>query len=595
MVRGVFAGCVAGLALSAPAHGGTVYPSYLGYRFQAEPGETNLLLVTAVSGEQRFHLSDLGNPVSLAANSGCSTVDADTVSCPFETYLHIQADDGNDVLNVTDSVPMQMVVSAGTGDDDLNGGSQDDTFWSVAGRDTIDGDGGSDTVRYSERMAGVTVDLTTGSAPDGAMLLDIENVAGTNLQDRLTGTPGDNVIAGGFGADVLNEGGGGFDTLVYEDWSGPTGLVINLVTKTNSDADQLSGRWEGVIGTFADDFISAAGATFSVRLEGRSGDDVVVGGDLDDTLVGGPDDLGSGHGGSDTLIGGGGADALYGNSVAGLPDGVADTASYDDGRASSVVTELAGGHQDGDFYSDISNLIGGNGNDLLVGDIGPNLLIGNNGADILVGADGVDELRGGLPNGNADVSIDVASYRDRGVPVVATLGGANPDGDLFSDISGLEGGGAGDTLTGDAFGNLLLGGAGNDTVVGLAGADDLQAGEGEDSLQARDGERDSVNCGPGMDTHDEDVVDVLTDCEDVLAVVPRPPALVRCVVPNVMRRTVARAKRLLNAKRCRLGKVGRVYSRKVRKGWIVSQGRRPGARLARNAKINVVVSRGRRR
>jgi hypothetical protein len=33
----------------------------------------------------------------------------------------------------------------------------------------------------------------------------------------------------------------------------------------------------------------------------------------------------------------------------------------------------------------------------------------------------------------------------------------------------------------------------------------------------------------------------------------------------------------------------------VRKGLVVSQSRRPGLRLPRNARVNVVVSRGRRR
>jgi subtilisin family serine protease len=69
----------------------------------------------------------------------------------------------------------------------------------------------------------------------------------------------------------------------------------------------------------------------------------------------------------------------------------------------------------------------------------------------------------------------------------------------------------------------------------------------------------------------------------------------RCVVPNVKGKTVARARTLLSRRRCRLGRVGRAYSRRVKKSKILSQSRRPGARLARGARVNVVVSRGRRR
>ena len=75
-----------------------------------------------------------------------------------------------------------------------------------------------------------------------------------------------------------------------------------------------------------------------------------------------------------------------------------------------------------------------------------------------------------------------------------------------------------------------------------------------------------------------------------------PPAQVqRCVVPNVRGRTVARAWRLLTSKRCRLGRVTRAYSARMRRGMILRQSRRPGTRLRRGTRVNVIVSRGRRR
>jgi hypothetical protein len=71
--------------------------------------------------------------------------------------------------------------------------------------------------------------------------------------------------------------------------------------------------------------------------------------------------------------------------------------------------------------------------------------------------------------------------------------------------------------------------------------------------------------------------------------------VVRCVVPNLRGKTLAQARRLLTARRCALGRVTRARSAKVRRGRVVSQSRRPGARLRRGTKVNVVVSRGRRR
>jgi eukaryotic-like serine/threonine-protein kinase len=66
-------------------------------------------------------------------------------------------------------------------------------------------------------------------------------------------------------------------------------------------------------------------------------------------------------------------------------------------------------------------------------------------------------------------------------------------------------------------------------------------------------------------------------------------------VPNVKGKTLTQARRLLAAKRCALGRVSRAYSAKVKRGRIISQSKRPGARFRRGTKVNVLVSRGRRR
>jgi ABC-type oligopeptide transport system substrate-binding subunit len=75
----------------------------------------------------------------------------------------------------------------------------------------------------------------------------------------------------------------------------------------------------------------------------------------------------------------------------------------------------------------------------------------------------------------------------------------------------------------------------------------------------------------------------------------RPPTQARCVVPNVRGKTVAQARRMLANRRCVLGRVTRAYSAKTKLGRIISQSRRPTARLPRGTRVHVVVSRGRRR
>jgi uncharacterized delta-60 repeat protein len=68
-----------------------------------------------------------------------------------------------------------------------------------------------------------------------------------------------------------------------------------------------------------------------------------------------------------------------------------------------------------------------------------------------------------------------------------------------------------------------------------------------------------------------------------------------CVVPNVRGQTLSRARTRLARAACRLGRVERAYSRTLGKGRVVSQRPRAGARLAELAKVDLVVSRGRRR
>lgn len=78
-----------------------------------------------------------------------------------------------------------------------------------------------------------------------------------------------------------------------------------------------------------------------------------------------------------------------------------------------------------------------------------------------------------------------------------------------------------------------------------------------------------------------------------LAVVA-PVTAASCKVPNVVGRRLASAKRTIAARHCSTGKVGHGYSRKRRKGVVISQSRRPGRVLPAGSKIKLVVSRGRR-
>jgi len=67
-----------------------------------------------------------------------------------------------------------------------------------------------------------------------------------------------------------------------------------------------------------------------------------------------------------------------------------------------------------------------------------------------------------------------------------------------------------------------------------------------------------------------------------------------CVVPNVKGKTVKAAKSAIKAHGCRVGIIKHSFSNKVKKGHVISQKARPHKRLKHGAKVNVVVSKGKK-
>jgi hypothetical protein len=85
---------------------------------------------------------------------------------------------------------------------------------------------------------------------------------------------------------------------------------------------------------------------------------------------------------------------------------------------------------------------------------------------------------------------------------------------------------------------------------------------------------------------------------DVVGEPPPPPAgrqaARACVVPRLVGKTLPAVRAALRP-RCALGRVGRAYSRRVRRGRVIAQAPRAGRKVARGTRVRVVLSRGRRR
>jgi chitinase len=68
-----------------------------------------------------------------------------------------------------------------------------------------------------------------------------------------------------------------------------------------------------------------------------------------------------------------------------------------------------------------------------------------------------------------------------------------------------------------------------------------------------------------------------------------------CKAPKVVGKSLAAAKSAIKKAHCRVGTVRMAYSKTVKKSIVISQSRRAGKVLPFNTKINLVVSRGRKR
>lgn len=413
---------------------------------------------------------------------------------------------GNDVINVNGWLPFGWDSGS-----QFDGGPGVDTF--VAGPARQWGE----SLPVSISLDGLPNDGVVGSGSSNVMST-IENVTGTPAPETFAGSAADNVFDGGGGPDNFS-GGGGADTVSYASRGGAVTVSIDGVADDGEagEGDNIGLDIERVEGGAGDDVLASAPAdehfdggpgtdtaSYAARTDPvvaslRTGGGAAVEHDtfqgVENLIGGSADDVLSGDDGDNTLVGGPGDDEVYG--LAG-----SDTVSYA-ARTATVWADIDGDADDGEatefdlIATDIENLTGGTGDDLLAGDAHENVLVGGTGNDWIVGGLGADLLAGGD-------GFDFVSYSDRTDVVTADLAVAGPvngeagESDTLQDVDGLEGGSGDDTLRGNAAANALVGGAGNDTLSGRDGNDWLDGGPGGDTLTGgADG--DELDGGTGAD------------------------------------------------------------------------------------------------
>jgi Ca2+-binding RTX toxin-like protein len=183
-------------------------------------------------------------------------------------------------------------------------------------------------------------------------------IVGTSKSEKLTGTSKADVICGLGGNDTIN-GSGGNDTI--------DGGVGNDVLSGGDGNDAIDG------------------GTGNDTVNGQNGNDVLTGDTGNDSLNGGAgNDSMQGETGADVFTGGAGTDtAKYSEKTTGLTLDIDNAA--DDGIS---------GEKD-NIKTDVENLTGGSGNDIITGSAVANALVGGAGSDTISGGAGNDSLDGG--------------------------------------------------------------------------------------------------------------------------------------------------------------------------------------------------------
>lgn len=138
---------------------------------------------------------------------------------------------------------LENLILTGTQDLSGSGNTLNNIITGNSGNNSLEGDGGIDTVNYAGAPAAVVVNLGSLSASGWGddTLRGFENVTGSSFNDTITGDSGNNVLTGGAGADRITGGGGAdkFDYRVLTDSLLSSGLDVIPDFNANAGADKL--------------------------------------------------------------------------------------------------------------------------------------------------------------------------------------------------------------------------------------------------------------------------------------------------------------------------------------------------------------------
>ncbi|MBB6564111.1 Ca2+-binding RTX toxin-like protein, partial [Acidovorax soli] len=437
----------------------------------------------------------------------------------------INGGDGNDTLYAAG-----LYGGGAAGDvDRLDGGAGNDNMVGGFGSQTYlfgKGDGQDSITNYADPWNGAA-DPTVGKQDvlqfkAGVAVSEVTALReGDSLVLKINGTSDQVKVENYFSQDGQSTQGYALNAIRFEDGTSWNYAQVKALSEQGSNSNDT------LTGSAGDDVIDGGGGNDTIY--GRAGNDSLAGGTGDDSIDGeagndtlnggaGNDMLGGSHG-SDVINGGDGNDTLY---AAGLYGGGAagDVDRLDGGAGND---NMVGG------FGSQTYLFGkGDGQDSITNYADPwngaaDPTVGKQ--DVLqfkagVAVSEVTALREGDSlvlkiNGTSDqvkvenyFSQDGQSTQGYALNAIRFEDGTSWN---YAQVKALseQGSNSNDTLTGSAGDDVIDGGGGNDTIYGRGGNDSLSGGTGEDYLDGEGG-NDTLNGGAGNDTlngsHGSDVL-----------------------------------------------------------------------------------------
>ncbi|HIP56316.1 MAG TPA: hypothetical protein EYG97_04755, partial [Arcobacter sp.] len=349
--------------------------------------------ITVENGNNVILVNGIDNGDRLAANFAEGTKIAQLVEAINNVSIfnttYTASTNGHDDLNIS----LQTGLSIFSVEVSRNDVTNAETF---SNGDTVDytylDTAGGSTGVIANLESKTANDITGGTQVGSDTVDGFEHVTGSKFDDTLIGDGADNILKGMAGNDTFAGGAGddvflgstGRDVVDYSSVTESINVDISDGKKTvsaNEGTDTFSDI-EGVIGGTKNDILK--GNNEANELQGRSGDDTLLGAGLTDVI-----DINAGR--VDILDGGDGGETIgdfvsFSYTSSNVTVDLSITSNQDVNQDSTNDTQIIR----------VENLEGGSGNDLLIGKDDKNILRGISGNDTLIGGDGDDTLDGGI-------------------------------------------------------------------------------------------------------------------------------------------------------------------------------------------------------